>query len=40
MKSDDKRFLKQVLDKIKAFKTANHCASNINPIDEYITITA
>lgn len=37
MKSDDKRFLKQVLDKIKAFKTANHCASHINPIDDEVT---
>lgn len=37
MKSDDKRFLKQVLDKIKAFKTANHCTSHINPIDDEVT---
>lgn len=36
MKSDDKRFLKQVLDKVEKYKTTNPCQVKANPIDDEI----
>lgn len=34
MQSDDKRFLKLVLDKVKSYKEANPCSIKVNPIDD------
>lgn len=36
MKSDDKRFLKQVLDKVDEYKRSHSCASKNNPIDDEV----
>lgn len=36
MKSDDKRFLKQVLDKVVEYKRSHSCASKNNPIDDEV----
>ena len=34
MKSDDKRFLNLVLDKVKSYKDSNPCPITVNPIDD------